>query len=130
MTGAVDGVIPADRTRDSFEAVPTPSLLWVLDGVGHNGFSDACTFGNGKGIVGVAEASGLSGFLDSQPQLRALGEDGCIPPAVPVAETFPVIRHAVTAWIRALFGIDATPVGLGPDVAGDYPVAVTITERP
>jgi dienelactone hydrolase len=131
MAGAVDQVISAtERTKPSFEQVPTPSLLWILDSVGHNGFDDFCTFGNGTGIIGVAEASGLGGLLDAQPQLRTLGEDGCIPPAVPVTETFPVIQHAVTAWIRALVGTDAQPVGLGPEVAAAYPVAVTIEVRP
>ncbi|MEX1105048.1 MAG: hypothetical protein WEB78_02515 [Ilumatobacteraceae bacterium] len=131
MAGAVDQVISAtERTKPSFEQVPTPSLLWILDSVGHNGFDDFCTFGNGTGIIGVAEASGLGGLLDAQPQLRTLGEDGCVPPAVPVTETFPAIQHAVTAWIRALVGTDAEPVGLGPEVAGAYPVAVTIEARP
>ena len=76
--------------------------------------------------IGVAEASGLGSFLDAQPQFRALGEDGCIPPAVPVVETFPVVRHVVTAWLRQALGLDAVPVGLGPDVADAYPVAVEI----
>ena len=131
MAGAVDQVISAaERTKPSFEAVPEPSLLWIIDGVGHNGFDDFCTFGNGTGIIGVAEASGLGGLLDAQPQLRSLGEDGCIPPAVPVAETFPMIRHGVTSWIRNLFGIDPKPVGIGPEVADAYDVAVTIEQRP
>mgnify|MGYP000290602424 CR=1 FL=1 len=131
MGGAVDAVVPvAEVTEPSFQAVPTPSLLWVLDGVGHNGFDDFCTFGNGTGIIGVAEASGLGELLNAQPQLRSLGEDGCIPPAVPVDETFPMIRHGVTAWIRALFGIDADPVGLGPDFADSFAEPVDIRERP
>ncbi|MEZ5247961.1 MAG: hypothetical protein R2713_01710 [Ilumatobacteraceae bacterium] len=131
MAGSVDAVVPADeRTVPSFEAVPTPSLLWVIDGVGHNGFDDFCTFGNGTGIIGVAEASGLGGLLDAQPQLRTLGEDGCIPPAVPVADTFPMIRHGVTAWTRALFGIDAEPIGIGADYADAFAQPVRIDERP
>ena len=101
MAGHVDGVVPWDAvTRAAYEAAPPPSELWVLDGVGHNGFDDFCTFGGGTGIIGVAEASGLGSFLDAQPQFRALGEDGCIPPAVPVVETFPVVLHVVTAWLR------------------------------
>ena len=129
MAGALDAVISAtERTKPSFESVPTPSLLWIIDGVGHNGFDDFCTFGNGTGIIGVAEASGLGGLLDAQPQLRALGEDGCVPPAVPVEQTFPIIRHGVTAWIRDLFGIDAEPIGIGPEMADAF--AVTIEQRP
>lgn len=131
MAGAVDAVVtPEERTIPSFRAVPEPSLLWVIDGVGHNGFDDFCTFGGGTGIIGIAEASGLGGLLDAQPQLRALGEDGCIPPAVPVEETFPIIRHGVTAWIRNLFGIDAEPVGLGPEFADAFAQPVLIEQRP
>lgn len=126
LAGAEDGVVPPERTRAAFEAVPGPSLLWVIEGVGHNGFDDFCTFGNGQGIIGVAIASGLGGLLETQPALMALGEDGCIPPAIPVTETFPMINHAVTSWLRSLFGVDSQPVGIGPAVADDYSVAVDI----
>ena len=46
-----------------------------------------------------------------------------------MADAFPIIRHAVTAQLRAWFGIDASPVGLGPEVAGAYSLAVEITEK-
>ena len=101
----------------------------VIVGVGHNGFDDFCTFGNGTGIIGIADASGLGEFLDSQPQLRALGEDGCVAPAVPVEQTFPIVRHAVTAFVRRLTGIDGEAIGLGPEVADAYSVAVEILQR-
>ncbi len=130
MAGKLDAVVPVETvTRPSFEAAITPTRLWVVNSVGHNGFDDFCTFGNGTGIIGIADASGLGPLLDAQPQLRTLGQDGCLPPAVPVDQTFPIIRHAVTAWIRELFGIDAEPVGLGAEVAGAYSVAVEIAER-
>jgi hypothetical protein len=128
--GSVDGVVPfATVTEPSFQAAPSPSLLWEIEGAGHNAFDDFCTFGNGTGIIGVAEANGLGAFLDGNPQMRALGEDGCVPPAIPVATTFPIINHAVTAWVRNLFGIDASPVGLGEDVAGLYETPVTVTSK-
>ncbi|MEY3342288.1 MAG: hypothetical protein RLZZ269_2199 [Actinomycetota bacterium] len=110
-------------------AKPSFFMAGALDGVGHNGFDDFCTFGNGTGIIGVAEASGLGPLLEAQPQLKTLGEDGCLPPAAPVADAFPIIRHAVTAQLRAWFGIDASPVGLGPEVAGAYSLAVEIAEK-
>lgn len=131
LAGSVDGIVPADtRTRPAFEAAPAPSLLWVIDGVGHNGFDDFCTFGGGTGIIGVAEASGLGELLNAVPGLRALGEDGCLPPARPVAETFPIINHAVTSWLRSLFGIDDEPVGLGTQVANAYDTPVAIDVKP
>ena len=61
--------------------------------------------------------------------LRYLGEDGCKPPALDVTTTFPIIRHVVTAWVRALFGDDATAVGIGPEVAGEYPTPVEIETK-
>ncbi len=131
MAGSLDGVVPAETvTRPAFEAVPPPSLLWIIEGVGHNGFDDFCTFGNGSGIIGLAEASGLGGLLDAQPSLRRLGQDGCLSPAAPVTETFPIINHAVTSWLRSLFGIDPEPVGLGPEVADSYAHPVEIQVRP
>ncbi len=131
MAGTLDAVVTvAERTRPAFEAAPEPSLLWVIDGVGHNAFDDFCTFGNGTGIIGIAEASGLGPLLDAQPQLRTLGEDGCVPPAVPVTTTFPLISHGVTSWLRHLFGIDSAPVGLGEAVSGAYDVAVEVLGAP
>lgn len=131
MAGSVDAVVTVtDRTRPAFEAAPAPSLLWIIDGAGHNAFDDFCTFGNGRGIIGVADASGLGPLLDAQPQLRTLGEDGCVPPAVPVSTTFPIIQHGVTAWLRHLFGIDATPVELDASVSGAYGVTIDVAEAP
>jgi fermentation-respiration switch protein FrsA (DUF1100 family) len=130
IAGALDAVVPAEeRTRPAFEAAPAPSRLWIIDRAGHNAFDDFCTFGNGTGIIGVAEASGLGAFLDAQPQFRALGEDGCLEPNVPVDDVFPIIRHAVTAELRHRFGIDPQPVGLGVEVADQYRVAVEIAEK-
>ncbi len=123
MAGAIDGVVPVDSvTRPAFAAAPSPSSFVELDATGHNGFDDFCTFGNGSGIIGLAEASGLGPLLDAQPQLRTLGEDGCIPPAAPVEQAFPVIRQATTSFLQSLFGEDGA-VALG--VTGTDTVAVT-----
>ena len=132
IAGALDQIVTvADRTRPAFEKAPSPSLLWVIDEVGHNGFDDFCTFGNGTGIIGVAEASGLGPLLAGNPSLRRLGEDGCVPPAADVNKAFPIIRHAVTAWLRQLFGIDKDPLGLLPETEGladAYELKVSVIE--
>jgi dienelactone hydrolase len=130
LAGADDGVVAAAaRTRPAFEAAPTPAWYWELDATGHNAFSDFCTFGGGTGIIGVAEASGLGEFLNAQPQLRALGEDGCVPPAVPVEQVFPVIRHGVTAWLRWLFDADTEPIGLGDEITTAADVDIVVVSR-
>ncbi|MCU1365087.1 MAG: dienelactone hydrolase-like enzyme, partial [Ilumatobacteraceae bacterium] len=129
LSGALDGVADPVRTHDAFEAVPTPSLFWKIDGVGHNGFDDFCTFGNGTSIIGIAEASGLGALLDAQPTFRKLGEDGCKPPDAPVGTTFPIIDHAVTAFFLHLFDVDATPKGLDSSVVDSYSEKITIEQR-
>jgi predicted dienelactone hydrolase len=130
LGGSVDGIAPVEQvTRPAFEAVGSPSLLWVITGAGHNAFDDFCTFGNGQGIIGVALASGLGDLLDAQPQIKQLGQDGCLPPAVDVHTTFPIVKHAVTAWLRWQFGIDATPVGLDASVADQYATPVEIVSK-
>ena len=130
IAGALDAIISAEEsTRPSFEAVPGPSRLWIIDGVGHNGFDDFCTFGNGSGIIGVAIASGLGPLLESMGGLKRLGEDGCLPPAQPVDLGFPIIRHAVVAQLRFWFGDDASPMGLDTDVADQYELAIDIDSK-
>jgi dienelactone hydrolase len=130
MAGKADAVASWESlTKVAFDAASAPSWFWALEAVGHNGFTDLCTFANGTGVIGVAVASGLGGFLDTNPEFRRLGEDGCLPPTAPVADTFPIVQHAVTAFLRNLFGLDPEPVGLGPEVADAYAVPVEIEEK-
>lgn len=130
LAGAVDEIVPADvRTRPAHEAAFTPSWYWEIDAAGHNAFNDFCTLGGGTGIIGLAEESGLGGFLEAQPRIRTLGEDGCIPPAAPVEQAFPIIRHGVTAWLRWLLDEDPELVGFGPEVSDAFDLAVTTSQR-
>ena len=130
VAGSADSVVPAAKvSKPSFDASPAPSAYWLIDGAGHHAFDDICLVGNGLGIIGVAEKAGLTGFLDSTKGIRNLGDDGCHPPAAPVKDTTPAVRHSVTAWLRHLLGIDLQPVGLDPSVEGHYPTGVQITTK-
>jgi dienelactone hydrolase len=129
VSGANDQIAATKRSHDAYLAVPAPSLFWRIDAAGHNAFDDLCTLGGGKGIIGIAEASGLGTFLDSVPLIRKLGSDGCLPPDAPVTTTYPIIDHAVTAWFLNLFGIDKAPKGLDATVANSYAAKVTIEQR-
>jgi len=128
IAGSVDAVVsPETATRPAFEAAPAPSLLWIVEGVGHNGFDDFCTFGDGAGVIGLARANGLGALLESNAQLVRLGEDGCVEPALPVEDTFPIIQHSVTAWLLAL--LEGGTADLGPDLADAYDTPVVIEEK-
>lgn len=132
MAGETDEIVtPTERTRPAFEAAPAPSWYLEIAETGHNGFDDFCTFGGGTGIVGVAEAAGLGAVLDAQPQLRRLGEDGCIPPAAPVEQAFPIIRHATVAFLRWAFDTDADAdvVGLDADTLSGFELEVVSDRR-
>jgi dienelactone hydrolase len=125
IAGALDAVVEPDRSRAGFEAAPSPTRLWVVDGAGHNAFDDFCRFGNGSGIIGVADASGLGPLLDAQPQLRALGSDGCLPPAAPLSDTDPAILAGTTAAVLAALGLaDVDDSGTPPG-----PVTVETASR-
>lgn len=126
IAGSTDGVVPPETvTRPAFEAAPSPSLLWIIDGAGHNAFDDFCTFGDGAGVIGVARASGLGNLLGGFGNLVALGEDGCIPPALPVDETMPIVQHAVVKWLIDVVA-DGTLPGLGAEYSDLYVTPVTI----
>ena len=125
IAGSLDAVVPPEASASAHAAAPAPSTLWLIDGAGHNAFDDFCLVGGGTGIIGVAEASGLGPLLDAQPQLRALGEDGCLPPALEVAITAPVINAAITAQVLSWFDQPAPSLDAWP---GDE-VAVTVSTR-
>lgn len=116
IAGSRDAVVPPTASQAGLEVAPPGSALWVIEGAGHNAFDDFCRFGDGAGIIGVAEASGLGPLLDAQPQLRALGTDGCLEPAAPVADSDPAIQAGVTAYLadlqnRRMFDTAETPPG-------------------
>ena len=93
IAGANDQIaVVKTVTRPAFAAAPTPTRLWLIDKAGHNAFDDFCRVGNGAGIIGVAEASGLGPLLSNPPMsgIKRLGEDGCKPPNAPVTDVYPI----------------------------------------
>ncbi len=134
LAGALDETSLPSDSRSVFEQAPKPSLYWEIDGVGHNGFTDVCTFTGGEsgrvgGIIPLVEDTSFAEFLDLNPSFRVRGLDGCVSPAAPVARTQPMIRHAVTAWFLTLFGICEFPQAIDAEVAESYPVDVQIESR-
>lgn len=125
MAGANDGVISADRTRESFDLAAAPSWLWVFEDAGHLAFSDLCAVGGGEAnLIVLAEAARLGDFVDDR--LRSLATDGCDDPNRPVQEVWPGIDQASTGFYRWVFGTDAEPVGLDASVVT---TGVTVTAK-
>jgi predicted dienelactone hydrolase len=118
MAGGIDTIIEPTRTRDAFDRAPAPSWYLEFEDSGHLAFSDLCAVGDGDAtLIGLADAAGLSEFLDDG--VRRLGTDGCEEPNRAVTEVWPGIHQATTGFFRYVFGIDAEPLGLdAPAVTG------------
>jgi hypothetical protein len=52
-----------------------------------------------------------------------------VPPAAPVDEAFPIIRHAVASWLTWLFDGSDRPRGLDAEVPGAYDLEITIATK-
>jgi alpha-beta hydrolase superfamily lysophospholipase len=100
-----DQVIPIAEVQTVFDWLAPPKRLVVLDGAGHNAFTDICQpIQDEGGLAGAVEALGLD--PETVPFVR-LGEDGCTADNIPVADGWDAINHVTVAQLNAVFGIDA-----------------------
>jgi len=86
-----------------------PKRLITLTGAGHLVFADICQLAPGQGGL-LAAAAAI--HLSVPASLVPLASDGCSAPDTPVTDEWPVVRQAVTAQLRWVFGFDATQAGL------------------
>jgi dienelactone hydrolase len=126
VTGAADQVVPVGNVQQGFETANPPVRSVVIGGAGHASVAGICPIGGSGGLVGLAERSALP-VPDS---LKRLASDGCSDPAPNPDPAWAPIDHAVTAQLRAAFGIDRRPKGLDQETFDAFaPVAVTYRER-
>lgn len=109
MSGTDDDIVEPSRTLDAYAAAPSPKRYYSFAGAGHLAFSDICEIGADKGgVIALAEAFGIK----VPENLKKLASDGCFPDETPPPEVWPAINHFITAHLRDVWGIDASPVGL------------------
>jgi dienelactone hydrolase len=122
MVGTADGVADPTGIAKAYTALQQPKRLVTLQNFGHLVFADLCQIGANKGgLAGLAEAAGLP----LPDNLKKLATDGCSAPDAPVTTAWPVIRQAVTAQLRHVFGFDSSDAGL-TGLAGAYSGIVAI----
>ncbi len=115
IAGGSDAVIPIDQMAGFADRLEPDRRFVVLEGAGHNAFTDLCLIGAEQGgLLQIVDDLGLP----ADPQLLALLADGCTDEYVSAAETWPYIRHFVLAHIRVALGVDPAPAGPDPQVAG------------
>lgn len=109
MVGTRDQVVAPAGMAKAYAAMKAPKRFVTMQGYGHLAFADICQIGGGKGgLTALAEQAGIP----LPTQLKKLATDGCEPPATPVATGWPLIRQAVTAQLRHVFGFDKTTAAL------------------
>ena len=109
MSGTGDDIVDPAVTIEAYTSAPAPKRLYQFEGAGHLAFSDICAIGADQGgVLALADTFGIEIPAD----LRRLASDGCYPDETPPADVWPAVCHFTTAHLRAVWGIDPTPVGL------------------
>jgi predicted dienelactone hydrolase len=120
MSGTADTVVPTAGMVTAYAKMHAPKRLILVKGAGHLVFADICEVGAGQGGL-LAIANALK--VPIPASLKPLATDGCLAPDLPPPEGWPVVRQAVTAHLRHVFGFDASNAGLSGLVAA-YPNVV------
>jgi predicted dienelactone hydrolase len=115
LAGAEDGGAPG--LEQAYEDLSAVKRFVAIDRAGHNSFTDQCAiiWGGNNFLEELVEA----GF-PIPANLLALAIDGCRPENLEPAEFWKVTQHFTVAHLRAAFGLDDPPVGLGDGVAGAF----------
>jgi hypothetical protein len=124
IAALVDVLVPIDEVAQTYEGLATPKRFVVIDGAGHNSFTDIClSVKGGTDLIGLAQRIGL-GIPDN---LAAGGRDGCEEGSIDTREGWEITQHFTVAQIREAFGVgDGT--GLGQDVTGQFDVPIDYTQ--
>jgi len=128
MAAADDGVIPFDASKKAYDDMLAPKYLVRIEDAGHLVFSDVCLIGRDLGgLTGLIKEVGLN----LPDQFSRLANDGCEASDLDPVKAFPAIDHLSVAFLRSVFDIDPTPVGLDPSVSESFNGAdITLTADP
>jgi hypothetical protein len=120
-----DLIVPPATNDVLYGQLLPPRRALVIDRTGHNSFTDSCVaIRGGTDLVGIAREIGLP-IPDS---LLALATNGCEAENLDPEVAFTVIQHFTVAHLRAAFGLDTPPVGLGNGIANAFD-GITLTYK-
>ena len=120
MSGTSDKVVPDVGIIKAYGRLHSPKRLILLRGAGHLAFADLCEVGSSQGgLLSIAAVL----HVPVPPSLVPLASDGCSAPDLSPPLAWPVIRQAVTAQLRHVFGFDRSTAGL-TGIAAAFPTVV------
>jgi predicted dienelactone hydrolase len=109
MAGTNDHVANPRSIVAAYDKMRSPKRLILVRGAGHLVFADICEVGAGQGgLLTIAAAL----HVPVPPSLMPLATDGCKAPDVAPPTEWPLVRQAVTAQLRHVFGFDHSSAGL------------------
>jgi len=113
-------LVPLKEVRATYRQLAPPKRLVVIDGAGHNSFTDIClAVKEGNDLIGLAKRVGLA----IPDRLLEGGSDGCGPEALDTQLGWEITQNFTVAELRNALGLDTSGVGLGKGVADDFPPA-------
>jgi len=114
VAGERDIAVTPDRAQNVYAALAAPKRIVFVGNMGHNGFSDACLpIRNGTDLIGIAKSLDLP----IPDRVLELGRNGCGADDLDTQLGWDITQHFTVAHLRAAFGIDSPPVGLGDEIA-------------
>jgi dienelactone hydrolase len=117
IAATVDVLIPLSEIEATQAALAPPKRLVVIDGAGHNSFTDTCAaVRKGNDLIGIAQSIGFA----IPESLAAGATDGCEADAIDTVLGWEITQHFTVAQLRNALGVDAEPVGLGPGVVDEF----------
>jgi len=125
IAALVDVLVPVEEVRAIYAGMAPPKRLVVIDGAGHNSFTDIClAVRSGSDLIGIAQSIGF----DLPESLAAGAVDGCGPEAIDTMLGWQITQSFTVAQLRSGLGLDDSGAGLGPGVVNTWPVPIEYVE--
>lgn len=116
IAALVDVLVPIEEIEQTYEGMAAPKRLVVIEGAGHNSFTDIClSVKGGTDLIGLAQRIGFA----IPDNLAAGGRDGCEEGSIDTLAGWEITQHFTVAEIRDAFGFD-DGTGLGQDVTEQF----------
>jgi len=121
IAARVDVLVPLPEVEQTYAGLAPPKRLAVIDGAGHNSFTDLClSVRNGTDLLGIAKQIGFN-----LPENLAKGAtDGCEPSAIDTTLGWQITQNFTVAELRQGLGLDTSGAGLGQGVTEAWPTPV------
>jgi predicted dienelactone hydrolase len=120
IAARVDVLVPIEEVEETYAGMNPPKRLVVIDGAGHNSFTDICLpVKNGTDLIGLAQRIGFA-IPDS---LAAGGRDGCEPGSIDTELGWEITQHFTVAELRDALGLD-DGTGLGEGVTEEFDATI------